>query len=64
MTFAQIVEKSKIYLKAAALYRAATDALEQFSVDPTSITFETPSHVRLTRFLPLTVIQPAANIPA
>ena len=40
MSFAQIVNKSKIYLKAAALSRASADALERFSVDPTSITID------------------------
>ena len=40
MSFAQIVDKSKIYLKAAALSRASADALERFSVDPSSITID------------------------
>ena len=40
MSFAQIVDKSKIYLKAAALSRASTDALERFALDPASVTID------------------------
>jgi hypothetical protein len=40
MSFAQIVDKSKIYLKAAALSRASADALDRFALDPASITVD------------------------
>ena len=40
MSFAQIVDKSKIYLKAAALSGASADALERFALDPASITVD------------------------
>ena len=40
LSFYQIIDKSTIYLKAAALSRASADALIQHALDPSSITVD------------------------